>query len=310
MKCIKCDNDSCVEIAYARQDLCSECFCRQVEKRVAKANHEFSLLRRGDKIAVGVSGGKDSAALLYILHNMAKRIGEIELIPIAVDEGIQGYRSKALVKAHELCNSLGLQLRVYSYREHLGASLDEMLSRERSMGACSYCGVFRKTLLNKAALEAGANKLAVGHNLDDVIQTFLMNLLRNDAVKLSRFGVASEGEAGLVPRIKPLVFVPERECALYATLRNLPFYLGECPHSSEAFRGVVKNFLNEAEEKHPGTKFALLNSFLSLKQVLPEMQVKQESTACKECGMPCAGNKCQACLYLCELKLSLTDSLR
>ena len=114
-KCLK--RPAQVRLEYGPSDYCAICFCELFEKRVARANREFGLLRRGDVIGVGVSGGKDSAAVLYVLSKMTKRIGAIKLVPICIDEGIKGYRDKAIVKAEELCSKLGLKLHVFTYKE-------------------------------------------------------------------------------------------------------------------------------------------------------------------------------------------------
>ncbi len=294
--------ESVVRIYYDKTDLCKACFCLRFEKRVMKANREFNLLKRGDVVAVGISGGKDSAAMLYVLSKMTKKIGGITLKPILIDEGIQGYRNEAMEKAKELCDSLKLPLQVFSYKKEFGLSMDEAIKsrdeKKLSNKSCSFCGVFRKSLLNKAARAAGANKAAIGHNADDIGQTFLMNLMRSDVKRLKKFGAVSGlfEQDLFVKRIKPLIYNTERECALYCSLKNLPFYLGECPYSSESFRGLVKDFLNTAEQKHPGTKFAVLNSFLSLQEELDTPE-KQEPKKCIKCGENTSSETCKACSF-------------
>ncbi|NYZ78322.1 TIGR00269 family protein [Candidatus Micrarchaeota archaeon] len=308
--CNKCGKrEAIIEIRYASSDFCRNCFMEFFEKRVKKANYDFKLARRGDVIAVGVSGGKDSTAMLYILDKLAREIGEITLVPILVNEGIKGYRDKTAKKAREACERLGFELREYSFEKEYGLTMDGTAAfKKREYPTCSYCGVWRKALLNKAALEAGANKLAIGHNADDTAQTFLMNLMRRDLPRLTRSGPLS----GVVERdcfarrIKPLIYVLERETAHYAELLELPYYRGSCPYSVEAMRGVVKDFLNAAEFKHPGTKLALLSSFLALKKELGEKTGELDSDEslkkCGECGAPSASASCRACAFLKELK--------
>ena len=319
-RCFKCQDAAVVHVAYTKQDVCRSCFCSQFESRVRKANYDFSLLLRSDVIAVGISGGKDSACLLYNLHLLSKEIG-FQLTPILIDEGIAGYRNKAAAKAEELCEQLSLPLHTFSYKDSFGLSMDELMLKrnekrkeDASFGrpSCGYCGVFRKNSLNKAARELGCSKLAIGHNADDVAQTFLMNLLRGEKSGNERFGVAVDaGIAGFVPRIKPLIYNLELECAQYALLKELPFHLGECPYSNEAYRGVVKDFLNDAEEKYPGTKFNLLSSFLSLHKKLSGKAVEEEkahvaTVACPTCGESYSGSNatCKACSFVKEFSQS------
>ncbi len=239
-----------------------------------RANRQFGLLRRGDAIAVGVSGGKDSAALLFALKKFADKIGEITLKPVLVDEGIDGYRNRAAECAEKLCSRLGLQLHTISYEQAFGLTMDSVMKKrelaKKVHRSCSYCGVFRKYCLNKASREVGANKLAIGHNADDVAQTLLMNLMRGEPQRLEEFGVVtgSPSRELFVPRIRPLAYCLEMECAYYCVLNEIPFYRGGCPYAEESFRVEVKDFLNALEDRHPGTKNSLLKSFFELREKL------------------------------------------
>jgi uncharacterized protein (TIGR00269 family) len=263
------------------------------------------MLKRGDTIAVAISGGKDSAAMLHVLSKMARKIGGITLVPVLVDEGIEGYRSEAKKKAAELCGMHGLALSEFSYRDFAGFSLDEMMKIRdasadpalRGQRACSICGVFRRYLINKAAASVGADKVAVGHNADDLAQTFLMNVLRADVPSLAKSGLGTEqsADAGTIPRIKPLAYIPERECAYYCEFQELPYHLGECPHSSEAFRGLVKDFLNEAEQSHPGIKFNVLKTAMQTSPMLSAVVQRGEMKKCARCGELTSGAVCRAC---------------
>ncbi|HLC38291.1 MAG TPA: TIGR00269 family protein [Candidatus Norongarragalinales archaeon] len=306
--CGHCGKNAEIELEYTRQNLCSSCFSKVFEKRVRKANHKFQMFKRGDLVVVGVSGGKDSGALLYILSKMAGEIG-FEVKPVLVDEGIHGYRNKALKEAEKLCEKRGLELEIFSYKKLFGKTMDEVM-KARDEGkvkgkACSFCGVFRKKALNQAALELKATKVAIGHNADDVAQTFLMNLLRAEGERNERFRIVDKPKKGFVPRVRPLVFNTEKETALFCLTNDIPFHLGECPYSSEAFRAEVKGFLNETEEKYPGVKFNLLHSFLQNQEWLDEKTGKsgeeKEMRYCEECSSPSSGRKCKAC----ELKEKL-----
>lgn len=311
-KCLK--RPAQVRLEYGPSDYCALCFCDLFEKRVAKANREFQLLRRGDRIAVGVSGGKDSAAVLYILNKMARKFGHIDIVPICIDEGIKGYRDKAILKAKELCKQLRLKLNIFTYNELFETTMDKVVSKRDEIdswkGACSYCGVFRKYALNLAARKLKCNKLAVGHNADDIAQTVFMNFMRNEPQRMRRFGITTEDfqQDLFVTRIKPLAYCLERECALYCALRELPFHLQECPHSSESFRGEVKDFLNTVEAKHPGSKFNIIRSFLALQKELKETNSPNLPSSnktpmkCEECGEYTSMKTCKAC----QLKTEVT----
>ncbi len=305
--CNKCEKREAVtQLRYSKSDLCTQCFFNYFEDRVFKANREFELVQHGDKVAVGVSGGKDSAALLFSLTKVAKKVGA-QLFPVLVDEGIAGYRDEAAKKAEALCEMLGFKLQVVRYEDLFSTTMDKANANRGKVkwrGACSYCGVFRKHALNAAALELKCNKLAVGHNADDVAQTILMNLTRNEPARFLRFGAVSGvvERTRFATRIKPLVYVTEKECALYCDLRGLPFHLAECPYSSDSYRGDVKDFLNKLELKHPGTKFNVVKSFLAMKQLAKLEENEQSINTCTQCGSPCGGNTCKACEFKKELQ--------
>lgn len=322
-ECGKCGGQAVMRLEHARTDFCGKCFSKNFEEKVAKANHDFKLVRRGDVVAVGVSGGKDSAAMLFVLKKLADKIGEITLKPVLVDEGIDGYRNKAIICAEKVCERLQMPLEKISYSEALGVSMDEAMKKrelaEKIHRSCSYCGVFRKYCLNKVAKQAGASKLAIGHNADDVTQTFLMNLLRGEVERNEQFAAytGSSQRVLFVPRVRPLIYCTELECAYYCVLNEIPFHRGGCPYASESFRGEVKDFLNSVEEKHPGTKKSLLNSFLSLKEKLGETWDNTETgeskaiiptahPACSQCGeyrsKESEGELCRACELAGELK--------
>ncbi len=182
VKCSKCKNDALVRLDYASLDLCKLCFNEQFESRVKKAIRDFNLINRGEKIVVGVSGGKDSQAMLQILFKLSKQRA-FTVIPLLIDEGIAGYRHHAMKKALQHCRKLGLKLIVLSYKKLFRASMDEVMAlrdeKKLSNKSCSFCGVFRKQALNAGARKLHADKLAIGHNADDLSQTFLMNFLRN-----------------------------------------------------------------------------------------------------------------------------------
>lgn len=303
ISCSKCKRDAVLRLDYANLDLCGRCFSHLFEKRVARVQREFKLFERGDVVAVGVSGGKDSAALLYVLWKLSKKVG-FELKPVVVDEGIAGYRDASIAYAETLCQRLDLELTQVSYRELAGHSMDDIMKirDEKQLGfrSCGVCGVLRKDCLNKAARAVGASKLAVGHNADDVAQTVLMNFLRGDADAFERFGVVSGtgSQEKFVQRVKPLVYNLEKECALYCVVNDLPFHLAECPYSVEAFRGQVKNFLNDVEQRHPGSKFNVLQSFLKLKDKLPNPVESHQAGTCTVCGEHSSAAICRRCVML------------
>ncbi len=292
VECSLCGREAVVELNYNGFSLCEGCFVRQFERRVRKALRLAGFFKRGARVLVGVSGGKDSAALLSVLAKFNSRVGAV-LLPVLVDEGIDGYRNKARVTAEKLCASLDLELNVYSFRDLFGFGLDEVEGLDSARDACAFCGVWRRWVLNKAAVDLHADAVVVGHNADDVGQSFLMNLLRNSSSVLSRSGLESGGVKGLfVPRFKPLAFNLERESAIYCFLRDIPFYLGGCPYYA-GFRVGIKDFLNEVEGVYPGSKFALSKASFEVQKALPSD--KRRVFKCSKCGFSSSSDVCMAC---------------
>src|SRR5438445_11467071 len=141
-----------------------------------------------DHVAVAVSGGKDSLTLLMILHKLAKRFPRTRITAVTVDEGIAGYREEAVDLATMYCRDLGIEHEVLSFEELFGSGLDDFLkNKQERMTACSDCGVFRRKAINLAAKKIGATKIATGHNLDDILQTYMLNLFKGDADWFVRF---------------------------------------------------------------------------------------------------------------------------
>lgn len=290
--------------------LCREHFLLDVEHKVKKSIRTQGMLKKGDRIAVALSGGKDSSAVLHLLCALFSSRPSMEIFAITIDEGIRGYRRKTVKSAEKLAKSLGVEHRIFTFSDAYGTTLDELIEKGHP---CTYCGVLRKTLLNKCAREMGATKLVTGHNLDDEAQTILMNYLRGDTERLARF-YPERAHDGMVPRIKPLRDVPEKETALYAIIKDLPAAFSECPYARDSLRMEVRNLLNSYDSRHPGTKYSLVRGFERISGrigfesdggVNPNLDANASRNnygvapnRCRTCGEPSAGELCEACLLL------------
>lgn|SRR3989338_7328575 len=294
--CSFCKSEAVVTLAYANNCMCKKHFCEYVEKRFRRTVREFSMLKKGELVGIGLSGGKDSSVLLHLMHSLSKSL-PLRLVAITIDEGIKGYRPPTVKIARQEAKKLGIMHKTYSFASVYGYSMDSVMKGKPQEAACSYCGVFRRHLLNKACKELGVQKLAIGHNLDDVSQTVLMNIMRNEPMRLLRFGGVSGiiEDEGFVPRIKPLMRIPEREIGLYAILKGIPIKFQECPYAYTAMRQTVRAQLNEMEEKYPGTKFRILNSFLEIKKIAKPPPPKERLKYCEKCGEPTNSKICACC---------------
>ena len=294
MKCLRCSKSAVIYQKYSNAHLCKGHFIEDVERKIKRDIRKFKMVGRGEKIAVALSGGKDSIALLYVLHKIFQDRPDLEFMAITIDEGIRGYREQTLEHAIKLTNELGIKHTIRSFDAEFETTMDK-LAAKKEHAACTLCGVLRKNILNKAARELGADKLAIGHNLDDESQTILMNYMRGDIGRLKR-RLPGTIQPGMVPRIKPLRSIPEKEVALYGFLNDLPVSTDECPYASEALRNEIREMINNYEVKHPGTKYSLLGGFEAISQFLrpPETKIM----LCEKCGEPCSEMICKTCRLL------------
>lgn len=304
MTCSRCGRRAVYHMRYAGLFLCDRCLIRAVEGRFRRAMAENRLTSPGERVAVAVSGGKDSVSCMHMLAEYCSR-RRCELVAITVDEGIRGYRKHGLMAARKNAKILGVEHFTVSFRDIFGSTLDEMVRRTRGkrMGACTICGVMRRSLLNRAAKELEADRLATAHNLDDEVQAIMLNYVRSDISRLYRLGPKYQPREGFVPRIKPLREIPEKEMAIYALLRGLDVHMGVCPYAG-GLHSEIRDFLNSLEEKHPNSKFMILRMFDRIKPLLSRATGDVPLRRCERCGEPTPSALCKSCLILEELGLS------
>jgi uncharacterized protein (TIGR00269 family) len=292
---------------YSGEKLCGRCFCKSIESKVRGTISKYEMFEPKDKIMVAVSGGKDSVTLLHILTKIEKAFPDAALSAVTVDEGIKGYRDEALKVAKKNCRKLGAEHVVTSFKEMYGYTLDEIVNlirnkKKKGLTPCSYCGVLRRRALNTAAREAGVDKLATAHSLDDETQTMLLNIIHGDALRIARAKpVLTVIHPKLVQRVKPVCEVPEKEIAFYAYLRRIEFQSIPCPYAQTALRNDIRTMLNRMEEKHAGTKFTVFRSVERIRPALEAMAEEAKLQNCRKCGEPTVGELCKPCQMLQEL---------
>ena len=288
----KCGKKAIYFRRYSGQKFCEEHFIEYFENKVKKTIINKKMLKSNDRVGVALSGGKDSAVALYLLNKFRKEF-KIEIKAISIDEGIKNYRERTLKLAKELCRSLGVEHFIVPFKEEFGKTLDEMPDPK-----CSYCGVFRRRLLNQTARELKLSKLATGHNLDDIAQTILMNYIRGDIERLIRLFSPLKYEQ-FIPKVRPLMEMPEEEVALFAIVNKLPVSLEECPYRKQAFRLRIRNFINELEKDNPGIRFSILRGYEKILPIIREYP-RAKLKRCKLCGEPTSQEICKACKMLNE----------
>lgn len=293
MRCDKCRRGAIIFQRYSGLHLCEDHFNADFEAKAKRAIRTHHWMKSGDHIAVALSGGKDSSSLLYFLKKLTAQRRDITLSAITVDEGIGGYRDPS--RAVHIAESLGTDCLTATFRDAYGVTVDEIVAKKGDTCSCSYCGVLRRSLINRIAREHGVTKLALGFNLDDEAQSVLMNVLRGDANRLLR---PQRDVKGMVPRIRPFMYIPEREVALYALLHVKGFEKGRCPYAHNALRADVRGMLNDYAFRHPSTKYSLVNGGERLADA--GMVIQGEIRTCEQCGEPC-GATCRSCQILGEV---------
>jgi uncharacterized protein (TIGR00269 family) len=311
-KCSHCNNVIIIQRRYSGEILCPDCFQKNIEKIIYKTISKYKMLKPNDKIVVGLSGGKDSIALLYNLNSIQNRAHHTEsIIALTIDEGIEEYRERSIKSAKEFCKKYDIEHRIISFKEQIGYKLDEIIKIKKNTPdykyACNYCAAIRRRLLNDGAKKLGGTVLAMGHNLTDFAETFLMNILykRLNLVANQYFFKEENKEINqfFIKKITPLIRIPEEEIFLYANIKKFDYYPSHCPYREKdpIIRKRVLNFIQECKKYSPEIEFNLFSGFLELSETLYKHTEKEHYNLCQICGYPCGNGKiCTYCSYLKE----------
>ncbi|MCK9305916.1 MAG: TIGR00269 family protein [Methanoculleus sp.] len=294
-RCSLCNEPAVVRLVEPERRLCASHFVEDAGARVLAAVMRERMISPGDRIAVGLSGGKDSTALLLLLHRFLPALGA-SLVAVTVDEGIAGYREETVAAAKDLTDELGIEHVIVGFADLFGDDLDAILVGREAQG-CTVCGVLRRRALAEAVKRVGATKLATGHNLDDEAQSVLMNVLRGDLPRLRQD--TSTGQPGhFVPRIKPLAVLSEKEIVTYLLLRGYFHDLPECPYAGTALRSEVRTMLAGLEHRHPGTMVRLMQFRDGVRRSARSAEPLKALSTCRICGELTSGEVCQVCRLL------------
>ena len=298
--CSKCQKTESVYYrAYSGEYLCKKHFLHSIEDKTARTISKYSMIDYGDRVAVGVSGGKDSLSLLYVLKVLfdLHSNNANELVAITIDEGIKGYRDESLQIVEDFCSQLRLESKVFSYKSLFGIDMDEamILRPSEKMSSCSICGTFRRRAIDIAAETIGADIVATAHNLDDQLQTFMINLLAGEVQRIGWiYPEPVQYTNSGMKKIKPFIEIYEYEIAFYALQREIPFQSEECPYMNESIRSDLRQFFNTLERDHPGIKYNTYKSMMKVSKVLRRMPSSQ-SKKCSVCGHVSTGDICSVC---------------
>jgi len=265
--------------------VCSSCFPEFFRKKVLSTIRSFHMLREGDTVAVGVSGGKDSASLLHALSRLSSKL-KVEVKPFHLHLGFGEYSDAALATAREIGKKSGRELAVFYLSDY-----QVRVEPIKSFPACAVCGALKRSIFNRIARKLGANVLATAHTFDDIFLFALKNLLsKKDNIPRA----VLESSNDLVPRkIKPLYRMTETLTRLYCELEGLPFVTGACPVSDG--RGhALKQVFAQIDVISPGFRRQLIDH---LKRIYRKAgrEAKNLEKECIYCKEPSTQDICAVC---------------
>jgi tRNA 2-thiocytidine biosynthesis protein TtcA len=252
----------------------------RLAKKVTRAIAEFNLIQNGDRVMVGLSGGKDSWALLNILDVLRKRAPiAFSLVAVTVDSGYDGYRHDLISST---CEQRGWEYRIV--HTGIGGVMDDLLD----VGAtpCSLCARLRRGVLYRLAADVGATKIALGHHMDDFVETLLLNLFFGGSLKAMPARLVSDNGGHVV--IRPLVYVTEAEARGYAKQEAFPIISCCCPACGDLSlqRQRVKRLIAQLEVEHPDVKNSMIRAlgnvagrYLLDKRLHPLPELRDEALA-------------------------------
>ncbi|MEO8078202.1 MAG: tRNA 2-thiocytidine(32) synthetase TtcA [Acidobacteriota bacterium] len=226
----------------------------RIAKKATRAISEFNLIQNGDRVMVGLSGGKDSWALLNILDVLRKRAPiNFTLVAVTVDSGYDGYRHDLISST---CEQRGWEYRIV--HTGIGGVMDDIL--DASDTPCSLCARLRRGVLYRIAKEIGATKIALGHHMDDFVETLLLNLFFGGSLKAMPARLVSDNGEHVV--IRPLVYVTEAEARTYAKAEAFPIISCCCPACGDLSlqRQRIKRLIAQLEVEHPDVKNSMIRA--------------------------------------------------
>lgn len=227
---------------------------QQVLSITRKAIDDFQMIDCGDKIAVGVSGGKDSLTLLYALHGLSRFYPKpFTLEAITVDLGFEGVSMEPIQR---LCDELGI------HYTSIPTEIYKIIFEDRKeSNPCSLCSKMRKGALNEMAKQLGCNKIAYAHHKDDVVETMLMSLIYEG--RFHTFSPVTYWDRMDLTLIRPMIYMEEMDVIGFQKKYNLPVVKNKCPADGNTKREYIKNLLRQLIQETPGTKERMFRAILN-----------------------------------------------
>ncbi|TMQ23951.1 MAG: adenine nucleotide alpha hydrolase family protein [Candidatus Rokuibacteriota bacterium] len=300
MKCRKCGGTAVLELRRHNAAFCADDFQEFFRNQVREAIRRHRMFTIDEPVLVAVSGGKDSLALWDVLIDEGYRTTGLYL-----DLGIFDYSVESRGKCEAFAAARGVPLMIKRVEEEVGAPVP-VIKQVTRRPPCSGCGLSKRYLMNRAALEAGMPVVATGHNLDDEAATLFGSVMHWQMDSLPRQSPAlASTHPKLVRRVKPLYRLSERETAAFAFLRRIDYIVDECPFAKGATSIAHKEILNRMEDASPGAKHNFLFGFLEKARPAFERAEAVVLNECVRCGQVTTGTLCAFCKLADQVKRSV-----
>ncbi|MGH2629428.1 MAG: ATP-binding protein [Actinomycetota bacterium] len=289
MRCRRCHGPAVVEVRRHNAAFCKDCFPPVVTDQVRRAIRRFDMLRDDDRVLVAVSGGKDSLALWDVLLELG-----YDVTGLYLGLGIGGYSDRSHERTAAFARSRDAELRVVDLEAEHGFDIPTA-GRRGSRSTCAVCGLSKRYIFNRSALDGGFDVIATGHNLDDEAATLLGNTLRWNTTSIARQSPLLPAKDGMVKKVKPLYRLSELETAAYAFLRGIDYVVEECPLVAGNTHLRYKDAMNAIESTSPGAKAQFLFGYLDRGAGLFAREDDADLRGCESCGQPTTGRYCAFC---------------
>lgn len=292
MKCRVCRGPAIIDLRRHNANFCAPHFTKFCIDQVAKAIKDHDMIQPDDRVLVAVSGGKDSLAVWDILTRL-----DYAVDGLYVGLGIGEYSDTSGDFAREFAAERDLNLIEVNVRNEFGFDVPNG-SRAVKRAPCSACGMTKRHLFDRAALEGDYDVLVTGHNLDDEAAVLFGNVLHWQTEYLGRQEPVLEARGGFPRKVKPLIRLTEREMAAYCVVEGIDYIIDECPMAVGNRHIAYKEALNSIEARSPGAKYDFYHGFLSRAADLfrPESaEIRDGLQPCTSCGAPTPSEVCAFC---------------
>ena len=291
-KCRVCGEPAIIDLPRHNANFCAEHLLQLCRRQVEKAIADHDMLSKDDRILVAVSGGKDSLAVWDLLLDLGYTADGLY-----IGLGIGEYSDVSGEYTRAFADERGLTLHTIDLRDEYDYDVPTAAKVTRRV-PCSACGLSKRHLFDKAALDGGYDVVVTGHNLDDEAAVLFGNTLRWDVEYLARQHPVLPARNGFPKKVKPLMRLTEREMAAWCIVRGIDYQVDECPMAIGNKHLAFKEALNSIERESPGSKAAFYLEFVDkMSPVLAGLNqaVAGELNECAACGAPTTGETCAFC---------------